>query len=69
MIIKNAIIEQWNRLPNSFNGNELITKVRLTTGRSRVYDGTVLRIARKLRQDGLINFTCLCRKKSIYHKE
>jgi hypothetical protein len=66
-IIK-AILEFWERPNTSFKSDELVRSVMLDVGTFKMYPDTVLRYLRHLKNDGLLDYICPCRKSRIYLK-
>ena len=52
----------------SFPVVSLVNRVRSICERPELMDGTILRRLRELREDGVVNFTCLDNHKAIYEK-
>ena len=68
MSIKEWIMIFWNDLPTEFYSLGLINKIRIHTDRPQVFDGSILRKMRELKQEGKIDFDCINRKESKYRK-
>jgi len=58
----------YDMMNNEFDSITLIRIVRYKSLRPDLYDGTILRELRQLREDGKINFTVIDRRKSKYKK-
>ncbi len=58
----------YKNMPVEFDGIEFLEKVRETSGRFYVYDGTILRYLRFLKDRGIIGYVVLNKKKSKYKK-
>lgn len=70
MTLKKAVITTFRNLPiGTFSGAEFLDSVRAISGLYTVFDDTILRKLRKLRQQGLIHYHCVNVKNSIYYKE
>lgn len=50
----------------TFNGIDLIRYVKEMTNKKHIYDDTVLRCLRHLREENQINYICICKKQSKY---
>jgi len=59
----------YENMPDEFDGLNLLKQVRELSGRMYVYDSTVLRYLRELREKGKINYSIVDRKRSRYKKE
>ena len=58
----------YENMPDEFDGLNLLKQVRELSGRMYVYDSTVLRYLRELREKGKINYSIVDRKRSRYKK-
>ena len=68
MTIKECIMLFWDDLSPEFYSLTLINKVRIMTNRPQVFDGSILRKMRELKQEGVIDFVCISHSKSQYRK-
>lgn len=59
----------YENMPDEFDGLNLLKQVRELSGRMYVYDSTILRYLRYLKEKGTIDYTVLDRKRSKYKKE
>lgn len=63
------VLKVYENMPDEFDGLNLLKQVRELSGRMYVYDSTVLRYLRELREKGKINYSIVDRKRSRYKKE
>lgn len=68
MIIKQTIQDYWEDLPIEFYSLNLIKYVRLVCDRPKIFDGSILRKMRELKQDGRIDFECVDHARSKYRR-
>ena len=66
--ILKATEKAFGKVGNAFTGYDLWKLVARYTGRPSVYPDTVLRIARLLKQRGVVSFYCIDHINSLYHK-
>ena len=59
----------YDELELSFDGCEFIKRVRVILDKPQMYDGTILRILRKLRIKGKIDYQVVDRRHSKYSKK
>jgi hypothetical protein len=69
MKLKRYVEEVYNKMPNEFYGLDFLRKVRERSGRFYVFDDTILRYLRELREEGKINYKVIDQKRSKYKKE
>ncbi len=65
--IRAAIRQAWEGLGTHFYGWDLVRKVKAMTGLN-VYDDTILRYMRELRDQGWIDYRVLNKPESLYEK-
>jgi len=68
MQIKDAIISAFMSMPTEFSVIELVSKVRLISGRPMVMDSSITAQMRRLRSQGLISYRVSDHNKAIYRK-
>ena len=69
MTIREALMSVYDRLPyNEFNGMFIITRVRRILNKPYMYGDSILRELRRLRQEGIINYSVVSGKKSKFKK-
>ena len=67
--IKQCVLHEFELLPETFRGHDLIRIVKLVTGRKYVYGDSVLRKLRVLKAQGKVNYELAGPKdESIYRK-
>jgi hypothetical protein len=67
--IKQAVLHEFELLPQTFRGHDLIKVVKLVIGRKFVYSDSILRKMRCLKAEGKINYELADAKfESLYHK-
>ena len=67
--VKQAALQAFNALPDTFRGNDLHRLVRMITRRSRIHTDSSIRKLHVLRQNGEISFERVGRKEdSLYRK-
>ena len=67
--IKQATLQAFNSLPDSFRGHQLARIVKIITGRRYVYEDSVFRKLRVLKSEGKLNYKMGAEKaESIYVK-
>ena len=69
MTVLEATRKAYDMMPNEFSTNTLIRKVRQFTGRPGLFDATILRRLRELREEGRANYEVLDSMRSIYKKK
>lgn len=69
MSIKKAVEIVFNRMPNTFHGLKFVQLVREQAGRPYVYDATVMRQLRKLREEGKLDYEVINNHTSKYKKK
>ena len=67
MSLKEIVLNEWNDSGDVIMMRSFLDKVRMHTG-DRIYDATILRTVRRLRQDMDINYIVINNKRSIYQK-
>jgi hypothetical protein len=66
--VMKAVEIAFNKMPQVFGAIELCDKTRLITGRIDLMDQTTMRKFRRLRQKGVINYSCVDNTKALYQK-
>jgi hypothetical protein len=67
--IKEAVLQQYGTLPDTFRGHLLTKVVKIATGRKYVYEDSVFRKLRVLKAEGKLNYELAGPKEeSLYHK-
>lgn len=57
MTVKDAVFEAYKEMPEVFHVLKLVNRVKIMTQRPHVMDGTITRLLRRLRQDGVVSYT------------
>lgn len=67
--IKQAVMEQYDFLPDQFRGNDLVRLVKIATRRKYIHTDTPLRKLRVLKSEGKLNYELAGPKdESLYKK-
>lgn len=67
--IKEATLQAYKALPDTFRGNDLHRLVKMIVRRSRIHTDSSLRKLRLLKSDGKVNYIILgSRESSLYKK-
>jgi hypothetical protein len=67
--IKQAVLKEFAKLPDTFRGKDLGRLGKIVTRRKFIHTDTPLRKMRVLKAEGKINYTLAgCREESLYQK-
>jgi hypothetical protein len=67
--IKQAVLQQFPFLPDTFRGNDLVKLVKIVTRRKYVYQDSVFRKMRQLKWDKEINYELAGPKEESLYKK
>ena len=67
--IRDAVLIAYEKADDIFSGEDIIQWVRNYVERPKLYQDTILWHLRKLRQTGIIKYTCEVKKLSVYEKQ